>query len=65
VTGLVLMTLFGAWAGALGAGFAAIAFVARDRLGPLRLSLYIIVAVLLLLAAVRTIYELVRRMRGL
>lgn len=58
------MTLFGAWAGTLGVGFAVIALVARDRLGPMRLSLYIIVAVLLLLAAVRTIYELVRRTRG-
>ena len=57
------MTLFGVWATALGGGFAAVAVVARDRVGPLRLSLYIVAAVLLLLAGVRTGYELLRRLR--
>lgn len=62
-SGLLLMALFGLWAGGLGVGFAVVAVVA-DELGTLQLVLYIVLAALMLLASARTLYELVRRLRG-
>lgn len=61
--GLALMAAFGLWAGGLGIGFGVVAAVAADRLGPTRLVIYVILCVLLVLMAARTLYELVRRLR--
>lgn len=63
VGGLLLMAVFAVWSGGLGVGFAAVAIVAHDRLGPLRLTAFIVLAAVLVLAAVRTSYELAQRMR--
>ena len=64
VTGLILMALFALWSGALGAGFAVVVIASYDRLGAARVVLFVFAAVLLLLAAARTAYELVRRVRA-
>ena len=57
------MAVFVLWAGGLGIGFGVVALVAADRLGPIRLVLYVIACGLLILVAGRTLYELVRRLR--
>ena len=58
------MVLFTAWCAGLGIGFAVVSAVAYDDLGLWRVVLFVFLSVLLLLAAVRTGYELVRRLRG-
>lgn len=63
-TGLALMLLFTLWSGVLGAGFGVAVVVARDRLGEGRSLLFALIAIFMLLAAVRTAYELLRRLRG-
>lgn len=62
--GLALMAVFGLWAGGLGIGFGVIAAVSADRLGPVRLVLYVVVCAFLVLTAARTLYELARRLRS-
>ena len=64
VTGLILMALLTLWAGALGAGFAVVVLLSFEELGAARVVLFVFAAVLLLLAAARTAYELVRRIRA-
>lgn len=57
------MGLFVLWSGALGVGFAAVAVVAADELSATRRLVYALLALFLLLIALRTGYELFRRLR--
>lgn len=62
-TGVALMALFGVWATALGAGFAAVVVVAAADLGPARLALFVVAGTVLLAGGLRTLYEVMRRLR--
>ena len=62
--GLAIMAVFGLWAGGLGIGFGIVVAVAHERLGPVRVVLFAVVCVVLVLAAARTLVELVRRFRS-
>lgn len=62
-TGLAIMAVAALWSALLGGGFAVVAVIALDELSPLRLTIYVVLAALLLLFAARTCVELVRRMR--
>ena len=61
--GLVLMALFTLWCTGLSIGFATVTTLAYDELGWWRVGLFIFLAVLLLVAGVRTGYELLQRLR--
>lgn len=62
--GLAIMALLGLWATGLGTGFAVVVAVAGRELGLLRVGLFVVAATALLAAGLRTLYELVRRLRA-